>query len=225
MHGSSLRSERFLSEGLSLAEIGRRYGSHEATVSYWVKKHGLRPSIAKGARRGEDLRDRAGAAGGGRHVDCTDCRGGWAQQGDRAALARQARTPYDRHRMGARPRAGAREARDAGLSTATLRCPRHGASSQCASRAGTTAAGSVARRRSCDVAARSRRLLSTRPVDAVGFAATTGAWRHWSSTISTGAARSSDLRGEELIASSACAPRFASAFCCALIATRRWRAA
>ncbi len=30
-----------LGEGLSLAEIGRRVGLHEATVGYWLKKHGL----------------------------------------------------------------------------------------------------------------------------------------------------------------------------------------
>lgn len=34
--------EGFLSEGLSLAEIGRRLGRHESTVGYWVAKHGLK---------------------------------------------------------------------------------------------------------------------------------------------------------------------------------------
>jgi transposase len=33
--------EQLLGRGLSLAEIGRRFDLHEATVSYWVKKHGL----------------------------------------------------------------------------------------------------------------------------------------------------------------------------------------
>jgi transposase len=33
--------EQLLGQGLSLAEIGRRVGLHEATVSYWAKKHGL----------------------------------------------------------------------------------------------------------------------------------------------------------------------------------------
>jgi transposase len=33
--------EEFLSQGLSLAEIGKRFGKHEATVAYWLKKHGL----------------------------------------------------------------------------------------------------------------------------------------------------------------------------------------
>jgi DNA-binding CsgD family transcriptional regulator len=31
----------FLSQGLSLAEIGRRAGRHESTVAYWVERHGL----------------------------------------------------------------------------------------------------------------------------------------------------------------------------------------
>lgn len=33
--------EQLLGQGLSLAEIGRRFDLHEATVSYWVRKHGL----------------------------------------------------------------------------------------------------------------------------------------------------------------------------------------
>jgi IS30 family transposase len=33
--------EQLLGRGLSLAEIGRRFDRHEATVGYWVKKHGL----------------------------------------------------------------------------------------------------------------------------------------------------------------------------------------
>lgn len=46
--------EDMLSQGMSLAEIGRRVGRHESTVAYWVEKHGLRASgserhAAKGA--------------------------------------------------------------------------------------------------------------------------------------------------------------------------------
>jgi transposase len=33
--------EQLLRRGLSLAEIGRRFGRHESTVAYWVDKHGL----------------------------------------------------------------------------------------------------------------------------------------------------------------------------------------
>jgi transposase len=45
--------EQMLGQGLSLAEIGKRFGRHEATVSYWLKKHGLEAAhrckhVAKG---------------------------------------------------------------------------------------------------------------------------------------------------------------------------------
>jgi transposase len=33
--------EQMLEQGLSLAEIGRRFGRHESTVGYWVAKYGL----------------------------------------------------------------------------------------------------------------------------------------------------------------------------------------
>lgn len=36
--------EGWLGEGLSLEEIGRRVDRHPSTVSYWLKKHGLRPA-------------------------------------------------------------------------------------------------------------------------------------------------------------------------------------
>lgn len=45
--------EGYLSEGLSLAEIGRRVERHESTVAYWVQKHGLRaPNRDKHLTRG-----------------------------------------------------------------------------------------------------------------------------------------------------------------------------
>jgi transposase len=45
--------EQQLSQGLSLAEIGRRASLHEATVSYWVKKHGLQAvNVSKHTARG-----------------------------------------------------------------------------------------------------------------------------------------------------------------------------
>ena len=33
--------EQLLGQGLSLAEIGSRFGRHESTIAYWVDKHGL----------------------------------------------------------------------------------------------------------------------------------------------------------------------------------------
>jgi transposase len=45
--------EQLLGQGLSLAEIGRRFGRHEATVSYWLEKYGLEAANhAKHAARG-----------------------------------------------------------------------------------------------------------------------------------------------------------------------------
>jgi transposase len=52
--------QELLSQGLSLAEIGRRHGLHESTVGYWVKKYGLKAArreqhVARGGLRREDL--------------------------------------------------------------------------------------------------------------------------------------------------------------------------
>jgi transposase len=49
-----------LSQGLSLAEIGRRFDRHEATVAYWVGKHGLEAAnrdkhAPRGALQKDDL--------------------------------------------------------------------------------------------------------------------------------------------------------------------------
>ncbi len=45
--------KELLDEGLSLAEIGRRFALHESTVGYWVDKHGLRAvNQARHAARG-----------------------------------------------------------------------------------------------------------------------------------------------------------------------------
>src|SRR5437764_10703376 len=52
--------EQLLGEGLSLAEIGRRYGLHESTIGYWLKKHGLQAAnrekhAARGGLCSEEL--------------------------------------------------------------------------------------------------------------------------------------------------------------------------
>jgi IS30 family transposase len=33
--------ERLLGLGMSLEQIGRRFGRHPSTIAYWVHKHGL----------------------------------------------------------------------------------------------------------------------------------------------------------------------------------------
>ena len=52
--------EQLLGQGLSLAEIGKRFGRHEATVAYWVKKHELQTAnhekhVARGGVSRDDL--------------------------------------------------------------------------------------------------------------------------------------------------------------------------
>lgn len=110
-----------------MAEIGRRFGLHESTVGYWVEKHGLE------------------AANRGKHV----ARGGLAQAelerlvGEGKSIAQIAEAvgrgkatvrywlgKYELRTKGTRSREGVREARAAGLPTATLRCGRHGVTEQ-----------------------------------------------------------------------------------------------
>jgi transposase len=60
MDRSSL--EQLLAQGLSLAEIGRRFGMHESTVSYWAYKHGLQAAHRhKHAAKGAPCRDELAA--------------------------------------------------------------------------------------------------------------------------------------------------------------------
>lgn len=52
--------EECLAEGMSLEAIGKRVDKHESTVSYWLKKHGLRAAraekhAAKGAPAKEEM--------------------------------------------------------------------------------------------------------------------------------------------------------------------------
>ncbi|HEX4564520.1 MAG TPA: helix-turn-helix domain-containing protein [Solirubrobacteraceae bacterium] len=48
-----LALEQMLNQGMSLAEIGRRFDRHESTVAYWVQKYGLEAvNQAKVAPRG-----------------------------------------------------------------------------------------------------------------------------------------------------------------------------
>src|SRR3954451_15183619 len=56
-----------LALGLSLAEIGRRFGRDESTVGYWVKKHGLTAVNAQkhAARGGLSRETLAGVVGEG----------------------------------------------------------------------------------------------------------------------------------------------------------------
>ncbi|HEY2282384.1 MAG TPA: helix-turn-helix domain-containing protein [Solirubrobacteraceae bacterium] len=118
--------EQLLAQGLSLAEIGRRFDLHESTVGYWVEKHGLQAVN----------RDKFAAKGGLTRTDLEPLVERGATIAEIAdAVGRSKATVrhwLGRHglrthgRAGAKSRDGARAAHAAGLALATLRCAHHG---------------------------------------------------------------------------------------------------
>jgi transposase-like protein len=120
--------EQLLSRGLSLAEIGRRFGLHEATVSYWVEKHGLEAAnrakhMAKGGLAKDEL---VALVETGATIATIAETLGRSKATVRHWLAKYGlRT---RGGAGRRSRDGAREAREAGLTRVVLLCPHHGES-------------------------------------------------------------------------------------------------
>jgi transposase len=121
-----LALERYLSDGLSLAEIGRRVGIHETTVGYWMKRHGLqavnrdkyaargglaRPELERLAEEGASIAQIADAVGRSK------------------ATVRHWLVRYGlktRGGPGRRPSGQANAAKQAGLATVTMRCVNHG---------------------------------------------------------------------------------------------------
>jgi transposase len=128
--------ERLLEQNLSLAEIGRRLGRHEATVAYWLQKHQL-STVNHGRHqpRGAPSRPELG-----RLVEV----GASIAQVAKVVGRSKATARYWLHRyglrtktgVGARARDGAVEAREAGLPEAVLRCPRHGSTGRALERRG-----------------------------------------------------------------------------------------
>jgi transposase len=118
--------QAMLGDGLPLAEIGRRVGLHEATVGYWVQKHGLeavnlRKHASKGAIPREELEALVEEGSSIAEIAKT--------VGRSKATVRHWLAKYDLRTtgdVGRWSRPGAREARAAGLSDATLVCPHHG---------------------------------------------------------------------------------------------------
>jgi transposase len=118
--------ELFLAQGLSMQAIGRRLGRHEATVAYWVEKHGLQAAnrdrhLPRGALRKEDLE---------RLVQSGASIAEIAEAVDRSkATVRHWLTRFGlktNNGPGRRPSREARAAKDAGLASMTANCPRHG---------------------------------------------------------------------------------------------------
>lgn len=119
--------EQLLAQGLSLAEIGRRCDLHEATVGYWMKKHGLRAiGSEKYAPRGGLLREQLEPL-----VEQGATLAQIADEVDRSlATVRYWLAKYGLRTQcpkGPPRRPGAHQARIEGRHQAMVVCPRHGA--------------------------------------------------------------------------------------------------
>lgn len=118
--------QEMLGEGLSLAEIGRRVGRHEATVSYWLDKYGLKANnrgrhAARGGIEREALE--ASVAAGKSIAEIA------AEVGRSRATVRHWLMRYDLktdRTVGRSRRAQLRGAIASGAEVATLNCRRHG---------------------------------------------------------------------------------------------------
>ncbi len=111
--------EQFLGEGLSLAEIGRRVGRHEATVGYWVQKHGLE-AVNRGrhAARGGIARETL--------TPLVEAGMSTAQIAVAVGLSKTTVRHWLREFGMSTEWAARREASQAGRPSMMLACPRHG---------------------------------------------------------------------------------------------------
>src|SRR6202046_244507 len=109
-----------LAQGVSVEQIGRRFGRHPSTVSYWMRKHGLEaPNRAKHAAKGGIERERlVELVGRGMTI---------AEIADEVALSKGAVRHWlgryglqTSHRRGRRSGPGSRDAKLAGRLTMTM---------------------------------------------------------------------------------------------------------
>ena len=119
--------EQLLGQGLSLAEIGRRFGAHEATVGYWLKQYGLEAANHdKHAAQGGIAKE-----GLARLVEADMSIAEIAEETSVSkATVRHWLLRYGLKTRGAvarRPRIEANQAKEAGLDVAVLECRHHGA--------------------------------------------------------------------------------------------------
>jgi transposase len=118
--------EQLLGQGLSLAEVGKRFGLHESTVGYWVEKHGLRAVN----------RDKYAARGGLERAQLEQLVEEGATIAEIADSVGRSKTTVrhwlQRHGMKTQSTRGRRRspqaiaARDAGSNVATMTCRLHG---------------------------------------------------------------------------------------------------
>lgn len=118
--------EEFLSQGLSLAEIGKRFGKHEATVAYWLKKHGLAAvnSDKHTAKGGLDQRNLEKLVDAGASIAEIAEKVGRSKATVRHWLGQYG---LQTHALSGGPsRPGVDQARTSGQAEPVLECPRHG---------------------------------------------------------------------------------------------------
>jgi transposase len=115
-----------LAQGVSVEQIGRRFGRHPSTVSYWMRKHGLQaPNRAKHAGKGGiDRAELEAAVAVGLSIGEIAQRFGRSKGTVRHWLGRYGLKTMHRSKRASMPAAIA--ARDAGLTSCVLPCPRHG---------------------------------------------------------------------------------------------------
>jgi transposase len=118
--------EQLLGQGLSLAEIGKRFGKHEATISYWVKEYGLEAAkrdkhLARGGLAREDLEPLIEQ--GATIAEIADAVGR-SKATVRHWLIRYGLKTHSAR--GRRPAQEAKAAKQAGLARVTMRCRHHG---------------------------------------------------------------------------------------------------
>lgn len=123
--------EQLLGQGLSLAEIGRRFDRHESTVGYWVEKHGLRAvnrdkHVARGGLAREELESLVEQ--GASIAEIADAVGR-SKPTLRHWLMRYGLKTHGGR--GRRPKAEVRAAKQAGLRITTMRCKLHGDAEFC----------------------------------------------------------------------------------------------
>lgn len=112
-----------LAQGLSLGEIGRRFGRDPSTVGYWVKKHGLEAvNASKHAARGGLRRDELERlVDAGLSVRQLADRTGFSASAVKYWLARHGLKTLQSSR-----RSDGAKAKREGRALALMDCPRHG---------------------------------------------------------------------------------------------------
>ena len=117
-----------LAQGVSVEQIGRRFGRHPSTVSYWMRKHGLEaPNRAKHASKGGIERERLiELVGRGMTIAEIAEEVGLSKGAVRHWLSRY--NLHTIHRRGRRSGPARRDAKQADGLTITMTCVHHGES-------------------------------------------------------------------------------------------------